>query len=46
MEKGLILDMSSLDVLHMQGTSCEIVLIFECTQNMEIGMNRYTTVVS
>ena len=46
MEKGLILDMSSLDVLHMQGTSCEIVLIFKCTQNMVIGMNRYTTVVS
>ena len=45
-KKGLILDMSSLDVFHMQGTSCEIVLIFECTQNMEIGMNRYTTVVS
>ena len=38
--------MSSLDVLHMHGTSCEIVLIFECTQNMEIEMNRYTTVVS
>ena len=38
--------MSSLDVLHVQGTSCEIVLIFECTQNMEIGMKRYTAVVS
>ena len=45
-KKGLIFDMSSLDVLHMQGTSCEIFLIFECTQNMETGMNRYIALVS
>ena len=41
-----ILDMSSWHTLHMQGTSCLIVLIFECAQNMEIGMNRYTAFVS
>ena len=40
------MDMSSLDVLHMQSTSCEIVLIFECNQNMEIGINSYIAVVS
>ena len=30
----------------MQGTSYLIVLIFECAQNIEIGMNRYTAFVS
>ena len=30
----------------MQGTSYLIVLIFECAQNIEIGMNRYTASVS
>ena len=38
--------MSSWHTLHMQGTSCLIVLIFECAQNMEIGMNRHTSFVS
>ena len=41
-----MLDMSSWDTLHMQGTSYLIVLIFECAQNIEIGMNRYTAFVS
>ena len=30
----------------MQDTNYLIVLIFECVQNMEIGMNRYTAFVS
>ena len=42
----LILDMSSWDTLPMQGTSYLIVLILECAQNKEIGMNRYTAFAS
>ena len=30
----------------MQGTSYLIVLILECAQNKEIGMNRYTAFAS
>ena len=45
-EKWKMADMSSWDTLPMQGTSYLIVLILECAQNMEIGMNRYTAFAS
>ena len=38
-KQRLILDMSSWNTLHMQGTSYLIVLIFECTYNMEMHGN-------